>query len=87
MRTRLITTVAMAATAAAIGFAPVAGAAPTGCSYTGGAVACQTPGNVQITAQPGQASADAAQLQYPFYGPYGFVIRHDIGHDGGHHHR
>nr|WP_194945863.1 hypothetical protein [Mycolicibacterium malmesburyense]CRL69814.1 hypothetical protein CPGR_01355 [Mycolicibacterium malmesburyense] len=64
MRTRLITTLAMAAGAAAIGFAPVAGAAPTGCAYTGGAVACQTPGNVQITAQPGQASADAAQLQY-----------------------
>ncbi|KUI35803.1 hypothetical protein AU197_18265 [Mycobacterium sp. IS-1590] len=79
MRT-LITPLALAVTAAAIGFAPVAAAAPTGCSYTGGAVACQTPGNVQITAQPGQASADAARLQYPFYGPYGFELRHDNGH-------
>lgn len=83
MRKRTITVLAMAATAGAIGFAPVAGAAPTGCSYTGGAVACQTPGNVQITAQPGQASADAAQLQYPFYGSYGVVLRHDNEH----HHR
>lgn len=55
MKSRLIAPLAMAAAAAAIGFAPLAGAAPTGCSYTGGAVACQTPGNVQITTQPGQA--------------------------------
>lgn len=87
MKSRLIAPLAMAAAAAAIGFAPLAGAAPTGCSYTGGAVACQTPGNVQITTQPGQASADAARLQYPFFAPYGFVVRHDSHQDIGRHHR
>ncbi|MCV7282038.1 hypothetical protein H7J88_20625 [Mycolicibacterium flavescens] len=80
MKTRLIATLAMAATAAAVGFAPTAVAAPTGCSYTGGATTCVSPGNAQVTAQPGLAASDAAQLQTPFYGvPFGVILHHKIG--------
>lgn len=82
MQLRIITSLAITATAALIGLAPMAKAAPTGCSNTGGATICQTPGNAQVTAQPGQAAEDAARLQYPFFvfGPYGLVVRHGIEH-------
>ncbi len=60
---RLIAPLAMAATAAAIGFAPLAAADST---------VVQTPGNAQVTASPGAAALQAGQLQYPWFG-YGFL--------------
>ncbi len=69
MKMRFIAGLAMAATAAAVGLAPLAAAAPTGVSTdTGGAVVYETPGNVQVNAQPGPAALQAGQLQYPFIG-------------------
>jgi hypothetical protein len=57
---------------AAVGFAALANAStPPECTYTGSGTQCQTPGNVQITTQPGNAAMDAAQQQYPFFG-YGY---------------
>jgi len=60
---------------AALGFSALANAstaaAPTACTYTGSATQCQTPGNVQINTEPGNAALDAAQQQYPFFG-YGY---------------
>ena len=72
---------------AALGFSAlanastVAAASPT-CAYTGSATQCQTPGNVQITTEPGNAALDAAQQQYPFFG-YGYgggLLFHHHGH-------
>ena len=60
---RFIAPLAMAATAAAIGFAPIASADST---------VVQTPGNAQITASPGAAALQAGQDQYPWFG-YGFM--------------
>ena len=61
MKIRFIATLAMAATAAAIGLAPIAAAAPTGTltTNTGGATVVQSPGNAQVTAQPGAAAVQA----------------------------
>ena len=61
---------------AALGFsalanASTAAAATTACTYTGDATQCQTPGNVQINTEPGNAALYAAQQQYPFFG-YGY---------------
>ena len=57
---------------AALGFAALANAStPPACTYTGSATQCQTPGNVQINTQPGNAALFAAQQQYPFFG-YGY---------------
>ena len=60
---------------AALGFSALANAstvaAPMACTYTGNATQCQTPGNVQINTEPGNAALDAAQQQYPFFG-YGY---------------
>jgi hypothetical protein len=72
---------------AALGFSALANAsttaaAPTACTYTGNATQCQTPGNVQITTEPGYAALDAAQQQYPFFG-YGYegaLLFHHGGH-------
>jgi hypothetical protein len=36
----------------------------------------QTPGNVQITATPGEASQQAAQNQLPFGGDEGALLYH-----------
>jgi hypothetical protein len=58
----------MAATAAAIGFAPIAAAAPTA-TNTGGATVVQSPGNVQITASPGAVSTHAAWEEAGAYSP------------------
>jgi hypothetical protein len=68
---------------AALGFAALANAStPPACTYTGSATQCQTPGNVQINTQPGNAALYAAQQQYPFYGyGYGGLLFH---HRGGH---
>jgi hypothetical protein len=68
-KVRLIAPLAMAATAAAIGFAPIAAAATV----------VQTPGNAQVTASPGAAAVQAGQLQYPWFG-YGY----GYGDHGGH---
>ena len=67
---RLIAPLAMAATAAAIGFAPIAAADST---------VVQTPGNAQVTASPGAAALQAGQQQYPWFG-YGY----GYGDHGGH---
>jgi hypothetical protein len=68
---RVIATLAMAAAAAGgIALAPVAAAAPTGVTSTntGNATVVQSPGNVQVTAQPGAAAVQAGPLQYPVFG-------------------
>ena len=80
MRIRYIAPLAMAATAAAIGFAPIAAAAPTATTNTGEATIVQSPGNAQITAQPGVATQEAAQLQQPFGGDMGALLFHHGGH-------
>ena len=68
---------------AALGFSALANAStPPACTYTGSGTQCQTPGNVQITTQPGNAAMDAAQQQYPFFG-YGYegaLLFHHGGH-------
>jgi len=67
---RFFATLAMAGTAGAVALAPVAAAAPTGpqTTNTGGATVVQSPGNTQVTVQPGAAAVQAGQLQYPFFG-------------------
>ena len=59
---RFIATLAMAGAAGAIVLAPVAAAAPTGAQTTnnGGATIVQTPGNSQVTVQPGAAAVHQA---------------------------
>ena len=59
MKLRYIAPVAIAASAAVIGLAPIALADTT---------VQQKPGNAQITAAPGQSAQNAAQLQQPFGG-------------------
>lgn len=61
----------IAAGAAAVAIA----AAPTAAATTGSTVQ-QNPGNVQITAGPGPAAQEAAQLQQPFGGDMGALIFH-----------
>ena len=59
---RYIAPLAMAATAAVVGFAPIAAAAPTAITTnTGAATVVQSPGNARITAQPGVAAQNAAE--------------------------
>ena len=70
MKVRIIAPLALAATAAAIGFAPIASADST---------VVQTPGNAQVTVTPGGAALQAGQLQYPFFG-YGGLLFHHGGH-------
>ena len=70
MKVRIIAPLALAAAAAAIGFAPIASADST---------LVQTPGNAQVTATPGDAAAQAGQLQDPFFG-YGGLLFHHGGH-------
>jgi len=78
MKLRYIAPVAMAATAAAIGFAPLAAAAPIGVTTSTGATVVQTPGNAQVTAQPGVAAQHANQLQSPYFldGDGGLLFHH-----------
>jgi hypothetical protein len=67
MNMRVIAPLALAATAAAIGFAPIAAADTT---------VNQNQGNAEITARPGSAASEAAQLQQPFGGDSGALIFH-----------
>jgi hypothetical protein len=67
VKMRVIAPVAIAAIAAAVGFAPAA-AATTTTTNTGGATVVESPGNAQVTAQPGAAALQAGQMQYPFWG-------------------
>ena len=59
MKLRYVAPLAIAASAAAIGLAPLAAADAT---------VQQNPGNAQITATPGPAAQEAAQNQQPFGG-------------------
>jgi hypothetical protein len=67
MKLQVFAPLALAATAAAIGFAPIAAADTT---------VHQNQGNAEITAQPGAAASEAAQLQQPFGGDSGALIFH-----------
>jgi hypothetical protein len=67
MKLQVFAPLALAATAAVIGFAPIAAADTT---------VHQNQGNAEITAQPGTAASEAAQLQQPFGGDSGALIFH-----------
>lgn len=67
MKLQFIAPLAMAAIAAAIGFAPIAAADTS---------AQPNSGNAEITAQPGAAASEAAQLQQPFGGASGALLFH-----------
>jgi ABC-type phosphate/phosphonate transport system substrate-binding protein len=69
---RIVPLVAAGAAAVAIAAAPTA-AATTGAA---GPNVHQTPGNVQITAVPGEAAQEAAQAQQPFGGDMGALGFH-----------
>ena len=70
MKLRFVAPLAIAASAAAIGLAPIA-AADTNVQ--------QSPGNAQITATPGAAAQQAAQNQQPFGGDSGALLYHRRG--------
>jgi hypothetical protein len=76
MKLRPIAPLAMAAAAAAIGFAPIAAAAPAGTAIATDATVHQGPGNAAITAQPGSAAQQAGQLQQPFGGDPNALLYH-----------
>ncbi|MDT5097816.1 MAG: hypothetical protein QOC76_1553 [Mycobacterium sp.] len=65
MKLRYLAPLAIAASAAAIGLAPIAAADAT---------VQQSPGNAQITATPGAAAQEAAQNQQPFGGDSGALL-------------
>ena len=67
MKLRYVTALAIAASAAAIGLAPIAAADAT---------VHQSPGNAEITATPGAAAQQAAQNQQPFGGDGGALLYH-----------
>ena len=69
---RIVAPLAMAATAAAIGFAPIASAEST---------VVENPGNAQVTATPGATALQAGELQTPFFGyGDGALLFHHGGH-------
>ena len=70
---RIIAPLALVATAAAIGFAPIA---------TADSTVVQTPGNAQVTASPGAVALQAGQMQYPWFG-YGLGYGFGYGGHGG----
>jgi hypothetical protein len=70
MKLRHIAPLAIAASAAAIGLAPIASA---------DANVQQSPGNAQVTATPGEAAQQAAQNQMPFGGDSGALLFHHHG--------
>ena len=80
MKIRYIAPVAMVATAAAIGLAPLAAAAST-TTDTGAATVVQSPGNAQITTQPGAAALQSGEQQDPFFG-YGGGLLFQVPEDG-----
>lgn len=67
MKVRYIASLAIAASAAAIGLAPIALADTT---------VHQHPGNAEVTTSPGSAAQHAAQLQQPFGGDMGALLFH-----------
>ncbi|MDT5328618.1 MAG: hypothetical protein QOF25_5770 [Mycobacterium sp.] len=67
MNLRYVAPLAIAASAAAIGLAPVAAADAT---------VQQSPGNAEVTATPGTAAQEAAQNQQPFGGDSGALLYH-----------
>jgi hypothetical protein len=67
MKVRYIASLAAAASAAAIGLAPLASADVS---------VHQTQGNAQLTATPGAAAHEAAQNQQPFGGDGGALLFH-----------
>ncbi len=67
MKLRLVASLAIAASAAAIGLAPIASADVS---------VHQTQGNAQVTATPGAAAQEAAQNQQPFGGDTGALLFH-----------
>ena len=83
MRTKsisLTTLLAAGAAAVAIVAAPMANAAPTGTTNSGGASVVQSPGNAQVTARPGEASVQAGDQQYPFSGFTPLELHHQVEH-------
>jgi hypothetical protein len=70
--TLIPTILAGAAAGAAIALAPVAAAAPTGCTNNGNGQVCLSPGNANITANPPQVgSNNSFGFQNGPYGPWG----------------
>ena len=67
MKLRYVAPLAIAASAAGIGLAPIAAADST---------VQQSPGNAQITATPGAPAQQAAQKQQPFGGDMGALLFH-----------
>jgi hypothetical protein len=67
VKLRYVASLAIAASAAAIGLAPIAAADAT---------VHQSPGNAEITAAPGAAAQEAAQNQQPFGGNSGALLFH-----------
>jgi hypothetical protein len=67
MKLQYVATLVIAASAAAIGLAPIAAADST---------VQQSPGNAQIVATPGAAALEAAQNQQPFGGDSGALLYH-----------
>ena len=72
MRLRYLAPLAVAAAAATIGLAPVAGAAPTGpssvCTGTGNSTMCQWAGHVNVVSSPPVVSGPQhPSLPYPLY--------------------
>jgi hypothetical protein len=67
MKLRYVAPLAIAASAAVIGLAPIAAADAT---------VQQTPGNAQIVATPGASAREAAQNQQPFGGDSGALLYH-----------
>jgi hypothetical protein len=68
MKLRYIAPLAIAASAAVIGLAPIAAADAT---------VHQSPGNAEITATPAPATQQAAQNQQPFGGDMGALLFHN----------
>ena len=67
MKLSHVAPLAITASAAAIGLAPIASADVS---------VQQSPGNVQVTATPGAAAQQAAQQQQPFGGDMGALLFH-----------
>ena len=74
MKLRFVAPLAIAASAAAIGLAPIAAAQAT---------VQQSPGNAEITATPGAAAQQAGQNQQPFGGDMGALLYHHFGSRSG----
>jgi hypothetical protein len=68
MNLRYVAPLAIAASAAAIGLAPIAAAEAT---------VQQSPGNAEVVATPGAAAQEAAQNQQPFGGDSGALLYHN----------